>query len=246
MKKMFTTLILSFLPWIASAEYCYWPTQEYFLPRSVQIMEHLEFFGRDLADKYGMIFVDKGIGNLVQSDRTALDISLRGNCYFRIDYARLVVVAMMREFLDQATYDPFFTQYLRQCAKEIPGFDPSINVNRLGLSIFFSDPDNGFPFYPHIAQVEVVEGKIYYYFFNHATQYLGSPYIESLKEAMSYVGSRPGTCSGHDCPLPPIPESEYLNECWQSGNPHLVIHQEMIGTPTDPELTERVQIRPIP
>jgi hypothetical protein len=174
MKKSFLFLILSQFILCAS---CIASKDEWDVHAADR---HTEAFGKQVAQKYKMKFLNKGVGSVVDSKKVAHDISIMADRHWTIDQARPVITAIMNEFWHKVATDPVFARDAQELQRITKYYDPVLTPSRIGLRLAFWDKDVNRPLPPYVCLVIVSEGQIRYYTANPKDQSLQPPYIEPL------------------------------------------------------------------
>lgn len=150
-------------------------------------VNQLEHFGKHLAKRYHMEYLNKGVGTVVESRKVIWDLSLMSHHPMTIEQARPVIVSMMNEFWQKATQDPYMQReiYELRTQKILP--DLVLTPESLGLKIAFWDKDVNRPLPPYLGRIIVAEGKIRYYMANPRDQSLEQPTVETMAEAIEAI-----------------------------------------------------------
>lgn len=142
---------------------------------------NVEAFGKKIAKKFDLKYLNNGVGTIVDSKKVAWDISLMTNRQWTIDQARPVVTAIMAEFWNFTSQDKDISLHMHALGGEYKWYDPILTPNRLGLKIAFWDQNVNRPKFPYVSQVIVSEGTISYYFADPKDQSLQPPVTEPLQ-----------------------------------------------------------------
>jgi len=150
---------------------------------------NLEKFGQQLAKKNQLVYLNRGLGILVDNRDVALAISLMGRQKLTIEETRPLIVGMVQEFINLMKSDPTFEAYMQETHKHTSWYDPVMSPKRIGIKVSFWDANvDRYP-PPYVSQVKVKEGKIFYYQTKSDSQFLDQPFSETFEEAFALVRS---------------------------------------------------------
>lgn len=145
-----------------------------------------EKFGKDLARKNKMIYLNQGVGAIVDSHNVAWDISLIQYNSITIEEAKPIAKNMICNFFELVEQEPVFAITLKDCVEKkgvSNKLGTSLIIERLGIQITFWDKDINRPLYPYIAKIKILEGKILYYYAN-PDQSLRDPLVTYLDSSI--------------------------------------------------------------
>jgi hypothetical protein len=149
-------------------------------------MHQLALFGNKLAKKHGLIYLNKGVGSVVDSKNVAWDLSLMGYQQITLEQARSFVVPIIEDFWHQVTTNPIFVAYLKNAHSIMDWYDPRLTPKRIGIKIALWDANiDRYPA-PYISQIKICDGLVHYYQADSKDQSLQEPpFIESFEEAFA-------------------------------------------------------------
>lgn len=165
-------------------------SKEYGPKYSTDSMYAIGYFAPKLAKKYGLVYLNKGVGTIVDSNEVAWDIGLIGNYKWDLNRGRLAIISIVEDFLYEITSNPVHNTYVKLHPKlsSQVWFNPLLTPKRIGIKLAFWDENVDRPLPPYLAQIKVVEGKIFYYQANSKDQSLQEPTVETFEEAFPKVG----------------------------------------------------------
>lgn len=150
---------------------------------------HLESYGRQLAKQYGMDYISRGVGNIVDSMEVYWDLNLFSQQRLTIEQSRHIVVAFMTDFWNKLSRDEAILDDIQYNIREKLLPHQQMIPSALGLRLSFWDENvDRYPS-PYVSRVVVAEGKVRYYMADPKDQSLQEPpYIETLEEAATKAG----------------------------------------------------------
>lgn len=155
---------------------------------SVKVERMIDDFGKKLAQKNEMKFLRSGVGAIVNSNLTAWDLSLTSNKNWTIEQARPIIVSMIKEFLNLVLDNPDIENYIKKISSNRPSFNSELSPRRIGFKLAFWDENVDRPLPPYLAQIKVMEGKIFYFYANPKDQSLQQPpVVETFEEAFALI-----------------------------------------------------------
>ncbi len=95
-----------------------------------------------------------------------------------LDQARPIINKISTELLEKIYKDPSFANYSIEALKRYPKMNyPPVTNKSLAIRIDFWDENVDRPLHPYIAEIRLVEEKIYYYYADPKTQGLQEPFL---------------------------------------------------------------------
>jgi hypothetical protein len=159
-------------------------------PLSLEAQGKIKNFGIWLAKENEMKYLNRGCGLILDSPRILYELSLMSHHAWTIEEARPVIVGMIYHFLNLLYNDKTIVAHVKYIHELMPkAKTPDLTHDKIGLKIGFWDMNIDRPLPPHLAQIKVVEGKIFYYQANPKDQTLQEPpFSENFEEAFRRVG----------------------------------------------------------
>jgi len=187
-KKIIAIGICSFL-FAAQAQALTGPPHERKMRRALINMSCL------LAEKHEISYLLEGLGGVAGTlaDDTRFGVVWTCRKKLTLDQARLLMGLVAKEMLDQLQGEPHYMNYYKErhihdlkrqySPMKIDPEKIALMEQRMGLldfafKISFWDEQMDRPLNPYIADVRLIEGKIYYYYADPKTQALLDPIIE--------------------------------------------------------------------
>jgi hypothetical protein len=151
-------------------------------PCEVKAYKAFDKLGYRLADRYGLCFLNSGIGShLVGSDKCLWALHLMGRQKLTIEEARPIASAIAQALIMNMYRDPVYTNAQNEFTRGKNPASRPLNNDLMGFRLTFWDENMDRPLKPYVAQIRLSDSKLYYYYADSSTQALEKPIIESFQ-----------------------------------------------------------------
>lgn len=140
----------------------------------------LDGFGRQIANNYHLQYIKSGGSRLVDNQKVIWSLYFVDDSYKTLEQLRPQIEEIIKEFWQKISHDAYYAQELKRLAKNGNWQSSKINPDQIGLKIAFWNPEMKRPEAPFVAQVKVVDEKVYYYYADPNSQALQDPIVEQV------------------------------------------------------------------
>jgi hypothetical protein len=161
--------------------------KEYFGPEvDVKCQKALDDLGEEVSDRFKMQFLVSGYNDLLNNGKICFALSLASPEKLNIDETRKLSLNLFNYLFERYKSDPAFYNYYREDALSYK-MSTEVAPNVVSFKIAFWDYDVNRYYFPNIAQVTLLNQKLYYYYADPKTQILQEPIVETLDEARNRI-----------------------------------------------------------
>lgn len=138
--------------------------------------QHLDTFGDQLAERFGLCHILSGSGPLIDSYDVLWSLGFTSNKALTIEEVRPLVLQLADSLWQFAEQDPAFSAYLEESNKKKP-----LHRGYFGFKLAFWDAHVNRPLPPYVAQVILSGNEVLYFYADPKTQALLPPIKEPLE-----------------------------------------------------------------
>ena len=165
-----------------------WPYAESVLKSDKIARTHFEKTAKQLATNHHISLLSCHLGNMVDNKEIMWCAKFMIQKPMTIDELRPLTHEIFKVLWRESNREPAFDNYLRYYALDYDRPKRDLTTNLVGLKLTLWDQNYDRPLYPHVAQVEVKESKIHYFYADPKTQALQNPpIVEDLPQEIKQI-----------------------------------------------------------
>lgn len=138
-------------------------------------------FGTSWAKKNGMVFLKTALGSLVDSEEGTWCLNIASDRNMTIEEARGMVNELAASMWSFVNRDPVYKKSLKLNSEMLSKLSPHLTYDCIAFKIAFWDSNIDRPLYPNLAQIQLKEGKLLFFYADPQTQALKEPITEGVQ-----------------------------------------------------------------